>query len=332
MTKVKIVLAGHDLKFAKLIINYLEKTDKFDIRLDNWTGHNTHDEQHSKDCLEWADIIVCEWGLGNAVWYSSHKHPNQKLIVRMHRQELETQYPHQFLFDNIDAMIAISPFVYEEFYRVFKLPREKTKMIYNVLDASQLDKPKTDADFHLGMIGIAPKMKRLDLALDVFEEMWTLDKRYKLFIKGKLPQEYPWLWRKDTEREYYESQFERIERAPWKAAVQFDGFGDVDEWLQKIGFVLSTSDFESFHLAPSEGMASGSIPLILKWDGSDTIYKKEYLCNDINGFVNRIQEVNQMDAKAKQNLRQEVKQYVQRFDIEVIGKQWIDLIEQMLNK
>src|SRR4051812_26080780 len=192
MSKVKMVIAGHDLKFVKLIIDFLEKTNKFDIRLDNWTSHNVHDEKYSKECLEWADLIVCEWGLGNAVWYSSHKRPNQKLIVRMHRQELDTAYPQQFTIENIDALIAISPYVYEEFYRVFKLPREKTKMIYNVLDSAKLDKPKTEADFHLGIIGIAPKMKRLDLALDVLEKLWSKDKRYKLFVKGKLPQEYPW--------------------------------------------------------------------------------------------------------------------------------------------
>lgn len=325
-----MVIAGHDLKFAKLIINYLEKTNRFDIRFDNWAGHNVHDEQYSKECLEWADLIVCEWGLGNAVWYSSHKLPHQKLIVRMHRQELDTAYPFNFTIDNIDAIFAISPYVYEEFYRVFKLPREKTKMIYNVLDAVKLDKPKTDADFHLGIIGIAPKMKRLDLALDILEKLWAQDKRYKLFVKGKLPQEYPWLWRKDEEREYYETQFRRIEEAPWKDAVSFDGFGDVDEWLQKIGFVLSTSDFESFHLAPSEGMASGAIPMILKWDGSETIYKRDYLYDNIDEIVKRITEINKMEST--QSLRQEVKNYVQRFDIEQVGKQWIESIEEILSK
>src|SRR4051794_13875322 len=122
MTKVKMVFAGHDLKFAKLIINYLDKTGRFEIRLDEWSGHNVHDEQQSKECLDWADIIVCEWGLGNAVWYSSRKRPEQKLIVRMHLQEVDTIYPKQFDMENIDAIIAISPFVYEEFYRVFKIP------------------------------------------------------------------------------------------------------------------------------------------------------------------------------------------------------------------
>jgi glycosyltransferase involved in cell wall biosynthesis len=329
MDKIKIVLAGHDLKFAKLIIDFLEKTNKYEIRLDQWFGHNAHDEEISKECLHWADIIVCEWGLGNAVWYSRYKLPKQKLIVRMHRQELDTEYPRQFTMENVEAIIAISPYVYEEFYRVFKIPREKTKMIYNVLDAKKLDKTKEDAAFNLGIIGISPKMKRLDLALDILEKLWHQDSRYKLFVKGKMPQEYPWLWKKDEEREYYEEQFKRIEQAPWKSAVQFDGFGEIDEWLKKIGFVLSTSDFESFHLAPSEGMASGAYPLVLKWDGSETIYSQDYLYDDIDACVKRIIEINQLSDSS--GLREAAKTYVkERFDIGQVGKEWDELITQLI--
>ena len=203
MDKIRVVFAGHDLKFAKLIIDYLELTGNYEIRLDQWKGHNVHDENHSKECLQWADVIVCEWGLGNAVWYSEHKLPNQKLIVRMHLQEVQTIYPKQFNFINIDKIIAISPYVYEEFYRVFKLPREKMTMIYNVVDTKIMAQDKLEeSKFHLGFIGMSPKRKRLDLAVDVLEKLWKKDSRYKLFIKGKLPQEYPWLWNKEHEREY----------------------------------------------------------------------------------------------------------------------------------
>ncbi|MDM5157388.1 glycosyltransferase [Bacillus sp. DX1.1] len=329
MKKKNVIFAGHDLKFAKLIMDYLKGLGKYEIKIDQWTGHNTHNEEHSQECLQWADIIVCEWGLGNAVWYSENKLPHQKLIVRMHRQELDTIYPKQFVLENIDTIIAISPYVYEEFYRTFKLPREKMKMIYNTLHAEQLDRPKEEVSYNLGIIGMCPKMKRLDLAVDMLEKLWQQDSRYKLFVKGKMPQEYPWLWKKEEEREYYEELFQRIEAAPWKDAIIFDGFGPVDEWFQKIGFVLSTSDFESFHLAPSEGMASGSYPIILKWDGSDTIYPPSYLQDDIDSCVSRIIEINSMDSS--ESLRRDAKQYVQsRFDIKKVGAHWDHIMEELI--
>ena len=51
----------------------------------------------------------------------------------------------------------------------------------------------------------------------------------------------------------------------------FDPAGrDVAAWLRRVGFVLSTSDDESFHLAPAEGMASGAVPALLPWPGAET--------------------------------------------------------------
>jgi glycosyltransferase involved in cell wall biosynthesis len=332
MEMIKVVFAGHDLKFAQLIMDYLRKTGKYDIRVDEWKGHNIHNEDHSMECLQWADVIVCEWGLGNAVWYSENKLPHQKLIIRMHLQEVDTDYPKNFNLDNVDQIIAISPYVYEEFYRKFKLPREKMTMIYNVVETKKLDQPKQDdSSYHLGMVGICPKRKRLDLAVDILEKLWQQDNRYKLFIKGKMPQDYPWLWRRDEERQYYEELFQRIEEAPWKDAVIFDGFGsDMDQWFRKIGYVLSTSDFESFHLSPSEGMASGAYPIILKWDGSDTIYEERYLLKDVNECVSRIIELNSMELKLSMEKREKAKRYVQQhFDVQEIGKQWDNLLEEM---
>ena len=63
-----------------------------------------------------------------------------------------------------------------------------------------------------------------------------------------------------------------------RESVVFDGFGsDVAQWFRKIGFILSPSDFESFHLAVAEGVASGSVPLIWPWEGADELYPEETL-------------------------------------------------------
>lgn len=326
--KIKLLIAGHDLKFVSLIRNFLEQTGNYEIREDKWAGHNLHDEDYSEECLKWADVIFCEWGLGNAVWYSQNKLPHQKLIVRMHRQELDTDYPNQFELSNIDKVIAISPYIYEEFYRVFKLPREKMIMIFNALDAEKLDLPKQkDALFNLGIIGINPKMKRLDLALDIFEKLWEKDNRYKLFVKGKRPEEIQWLWRNEEQRKYYEEQYSRIENAPWKYSVQFDGFGEMSEWFQKIGYVLSTSDFESFHLAPAEGMASGSFPLVRNWDGSETIYKNKYIFESMEEVTEFILNNNRNVDFLK--LQQQVKQDITKYDINIIGSEFKKLIEYL---
>lgn len=331
MEKTKILFAGHDLKFATSIINYFELKQEYEVAIDQWTGHAVHDEEHSLKCLRWADVVVCEWGLGNAVWYSHNKLPNQKLIVRMHLQEVNTNYPNEFNLENIDKIIAISPYVYEEFYRVFKFPRGMMTMIYNVVDTEKFDIPKVkNSKYNLGFVGMSPKRKRLDLAVDILEKLWHEDNRYKLYIKGKRPEEYSWLWNKDEEREYYEEIYKRIDKSPWKNNVIFDGFGtDIPGWFTKIGFILSTSDFESFHLSPSEGMASGAYPIIRRWDGSNTIYPEEYLFDSVNACVEQIQIINSHKSTTKSS--NQTKAYVEEnFSVNKITREWEALINSLI--
>jgi glycosyltransferase involved in cell wall biosynthesis len=132
------------------------------------------------------------------------------------------------------------------------------------------------------MIGIAPSRKRLDLAVDVLEELRLRDPRFTLFVKSKLPWEYWWIWKRREERRYFERLFQRIRRSPLLGdAVVFDPYGaDVPAWLRRIGFVLSTSEDESFHLAPAEGMGSGAVPALLNWPGADTIYDTRWIHRD----------------------------------------------------
>jgi hypothetical protein len=290
--KINILFAGHDLKFINGFIDNCKSKDTYDIKIDQWSGHNKHDVEYSESCLEWADVIFCEWGLGNAVWYSNNKKPYQKLIIRMHLQERETEYPKNFNIDNIDNIIAISPYIYEEFSKKINMPREKMTMIYNYIDCDKFDLPKIEGnEYNLGIVGICPKRKRLDLAIDIFENLWLENKNYKLYVKGKKPQDYPWLWKREDEKEYYEALFNRIDNSPWKQNLIFDGHGnDMDKWFRKIGYTLSTSDFESFHLAPAEGMVSGSIPIILNWEGSNTIYKETFIFKSVEQAVNYIRK------------------------------------------
>ena len=160
-----------------------------------------------------------------------------------------------------------------------------------MVDTEMLDKPKLDnVEFNLGLIGDVPRLKRLDRALDIFEKLFEVDSRYKLFIKGKRPEDYPWMHSKSKESEllYYKQQYDRIDKNNWGANVSFEGFGPIEEWLKKIGWILSTSEQESFHLAVAEGMTSGAKPVIMGWQGSEFIYPQDYIFKSLDEAVNFI--------------------------------------------
>lgn len=322
--KKNILFAGHDLKFINDFIENLRINDNYNIKIDQWKGHNSHDEIYSRECLEWADVIFCEWGLGNAKWYSNNKKVWQKLIVRMHLQERDTPYYKEFNMENIDRFIAISPYIYEEFAYKMGVPREKMRMIYNFINTDKFKNnlKMSDSKYNLGIVGVCPSRKRLDRAINILEKLVEKDNRYKLYIKGKKPEEYEWLMKRESEKKYYDEIYSQIEEKGLKDNVIFDGHGsDMNEWFRKIGYILSTSEFESFHMAPAEGMATGCVPIIFNWEGADTIHSSEFIVKNEDEAINVIS--NSMDHIGNYKLREYTKQ---KFDSQKI---FLDLLAQI---
>jgi glycosyltransferase involved in cell wall biosynthesis len=278
--RLKVVVAGHDLKFFTALLDYLKSRSDMEIRVDHWAALKVHDPKRSKELVDWADVVVCEWCGPNALWYAKHKRPGQRLVVRLHRFELYAAWPARLDIGAVDAVICVSPHYAELTRKLTGWPESKVVVVPNWVDIEQLQRPKLEgARHHIGFIGMAPSRKRFDVALDVLEELRRDDPRFTLFVKSKLPWDYWWIWQKDEERRHYEEVFRRVRRSPALAgAVVFDPFGpDVGAWLRRIGFMLSTSDDESFHLAPAEGMASGAVPALLNWPGAETIYDQHWI-------------------------------------------------------
>ncbi len=277
---LRVVIAGHDLKFFTPLIAYFRLQPGLEVRVDQWASLGEHDEAVSKELAEWADVVICEWCGPNAVWYSRHKRRDTRLIVHLHRFELYSHYPGQVKIGNVDQVICVSEHYAQLTREHTGWPAAKVTSVPNFVDVSQLDRRKLDgAAFQLGLVGIVPSRKRLDLALDVLEELRRDDDRYLLYVKSRMPWEHWWVWQLPAERDHYSAVLRRVQRSPLlRDAVVFDDAGpDVAAWLRRVGFVLSTSDDESFHVAPAEGMASGAVPVIRHWPGAETIYDQRWI-------------------------------------------------------
>jgi glycosyltransferase involved in cell wall biosynthesis len=278
--RLRVVVAGHDLKFFTPLLSYLRRQPDLEVRLDQWAALGKHDPAVSRELAAWADVVVCEWCGPNAVWYSRHKRRGSRLLVRLHRFELRSPYPGQLKISAVNQVVCVSRH-YARLCREYTgWPETKVATVPNALDVAQLDRPKLDgARFHLGLVGMVPSRKRLDLALDVLEELRREHDRYLLFVKSGMPWEHWWVWQNPAEREHYASALRRVQRSPLlRGAVVFDDAGpDVAAWLRRVGFVLSTSDDESFHVAPAEGMASRAVPVLRHWPGAETIYDMRWI-------------------------------------------------------
>lgn len=298
-----VLVAGHDLKFASAILDELQAIG-CEVLVDKWDGHNKHDAERSKELLNQADIIFCEWGLGNAVWYSNNLLPRQSMVVRVHSQELFLPFLRQVNKAKVGKFIFVGELIRKAAITSHGVPSNKTVVIPNFVDSESLDRPKVEGvEMTLGIVGIVPKSKRLDRALDILEGLLEYDSGYKLRIKGKAPEDIPWMKNRPEEMEFYSAQNRRIESINQKypGAVVFDGFGpDMEEWYRHVGVVLSTSDFESFHLTLADGAASGALPVSLNWPGADLIYPRTWLSGTVGGMVESIlkHQVKKVDSKS----------------------------------
>ena len=281
--RLRVVVAGHDLKFFTPLLDYLRLQPDLEVRLDRWAALGKHDPDASRELASWADVVICEWCGPNAVWYSRHKRRGSRLLIRLHRFELTSAYPAQVKIGAVSQVACVSRHYARLTREQTGWPEAKVVTVPNLIDVAQLDRPKLDgARFHLGLVGIVPSRKRLDLALDVLEELRREDDRYLLFVKSGMPWEHWWVWQNPAEREHYASALRRVQRAPLlRGAVVFDDAGpDVAAWLRRVGFMLSTSDDESFHVAPVEGMASRAVPVVRHWPGAETIYDRRWIHRD----------------------------------------------------
>ena len=291
MTKPRLVIAGYDLKFINSAVPSLQEF--FQIRIDSWKGHAAHDEEYSIECLMWADVIFCEWMLGKPVWYSQRVSERQKLIIRMHRFELTTKWYKEIDFSKVNRVIAVSLYFFFYLLEYTKIPREMAYLMPNYLDTLNYKNSNSNKKlFNIGIIGILPSRKGYYEALQIINELVKHDKRYCLYVYGKMPEDLNWVRNNQAEMAYYNKCYEFINKNNLQNHVVLKGWVNIKEDIKDIGFVLSTSESdeipESFHIAPSDAFAASNQGLLLNWNGVEYIYPKKYIFDSVEKIVYHI--------------------------------------------
>lgn len=275
LEKKKVLVASHDNKFLNQVLLGLKDNQGIEIRFDNWKTTSQHDQKLSEQLLAWADVILCEWAVGPAVFYSQNKQEHQKLLIRLHRFEITTEQPYKIDAENVDSLIVVSDYIKDFCIKNYHWHEDMITVMPQFADTHHFDRSKIPGyKYNLGLLGCIPSLKRLDRSLDILEELRKVDKRYTLYIKSKMPWEVPFIWNKEDERSYYANQLNRIESSKWlRDAVVFDSYGnDVAVWFRKIGWILSTSDIEGCHTAVAEAMSAGCKATIFDWPGAQDVY------------------------------------------------------------
>ncbi|MEV0713447.1 hypothetical protein [Asanoa sp. NPDC050611] len=328
----EVLVSGFDLKFIRELAGRLDERPDLSVTLDEWqfVSCGTAD---TPGLVERADTIVGEWARPSAVWLAKHKRPDQRLVIRLHRFEIDAPYPRQIEIDNVDAVVYIAPALGPRIRDELGWPEEKLVYIPNFLDINWLDRPKLpDARFAIGMVGTERSLKRLDLALDVVAAVRRADPRFVLHVRS-IVRDSTHAGVDRAEQEYAGWVEDRLERdAILRAGVVFEPPGrDMARWYRRVGGFLSTSDIEGVHLAAAEAMASGAVPVFRPWPGVRAVYDDRWIHGSVDDaaaalLANADPEVwAERSAAAKAEMRR-------RYDPAGVLDAWTELLHGDLDR
>lgn len=314
--KLRLLIAGYDLRFILPAVPELSAF--YQVRVDEWSGHDSHDEQQSRRLLNWADVIHCEWMLGNAVWYTRNKSPRQSLLVRLHRFETSKDYGWKLNRNALDRIITIAPAMLEETQRVFQFDRSKVVYVPNYIDSTTYRRSGDPQKvFNLVMVGSVPIRKGYRRALELLHMLREVDPRYTLTVYGKRASELGWVYNDPLERAYFRECDRFIQQQGLENAVSFEGWVDTKDALADKGFVLSLSDAEGSHVAAAEGFASGNMTILRPWEGAEFMYPEKYIFSSLVGmrdFILSCQNIETFEEESREGVEYvETRYSMQRF-------------------
>ncbi|MBV4441699.1 glycosyltransferase [Clostridium tyrobutyricum] len=231
--------------------------------------------------MKWADICWFEW-CDELVIYGS-KLPmasEKKIICRLHRYEVFTNYPKQVNWNNVDKLIIVTKHL-EKFLKS-QIPNINQQVnivtINNGVDLDKFKFKQRKIGFNIAYVGYIHARKNPVLLLQIINMLIKKDKRYKLYVAGE--------FQDSLIKLYWNDQLSKMNL---NKNVIFQGWqDDIGKWLENKNYILSTSIHESFGYGIAEAMARGIKPVIHNFLFAEEIWNKKYLFNDISEAIDMI--------------------------------------------
>ena len=327
---VRVLISSHDFRFIADVCRMLQGTIGVEVRFQQWdlAASAPDSLESTRADMVWADVVLCEWAGRNAVWYSRNIPSGKRLVVRLHGFESRSEWISGLDFGRVNELITVSDFYREHLSRIHGWQAGKIAVIGNSIECASFDRPKlADSKYRLGMLGFTPLLKRPDFALEVLRRLVAEDTRFTLHLRGTAPWEYPWIWNRDiAEVEAYRALYQQVGADPvLRHHVVFEPAGsNVEAWFTKIGWVLSLSERETFHVAAAEGMASGAVPVFLERRGVADIFSDHWVFDSAESIARYIAMAVRQDLWEYES--QVAQDYAARFDFSQVADDWLRAI------
>lgn len=327
---LKVLVSSHDFRFVGDVVRMLQGAPGVQVRLQQWEldAASPADTAAVKADMDWADTVLCEWAGRQAVWYSRNLPAGKHLVVRLHGFESGAAWIGELDFSRVDQMVVVSDFYRRYLVGTHGWDERRVCVIGNSVSFDAFAREKRpDARFHLGMLGYTPLLKRPHLAVEILRHLVAQDKRFVLHLRGRAPWSFSWVWNsKAQEADAYRTLFETVGSDPLlRQHVVFEQHGaNVESWFTKIGWVLSLSERETFHLAAAEGMASGAVPVFLRRRGVTSIFSDRWVFDDPESIARYIAMTAAHESWDYES--QVAQEYAAQFDFATVAGRWLSAL------
>jgi Tfp pilus assembly protein PilF len=236
------------------------------------------------ELMQWADIAWFEW-CDQLLIEATKLGKTCKIICRLHSYEAFTNMPAHVDWSKVDKLILVNQNVAQVLDQLHNIHVDR-EIIHNGVDLKRFTAPENKAcGKKICSLGYINYKKNPALLLYCFKAIHNWDPEFEFYIAGQ---------HQDPRiKIYMDHMLGRLD-----IPVYLENWiDDVPAYLRDKDFVISTSLFESFHYSIAEGMASGVLPLVHAWPGSENIYPPEYLFDTPEDCVRLLMRMSGSDRK-----------------------------------
>ncbi|MBW8732158.1 MAG: glycosyltransferase [Terrabacter sp.] len=229
------------------------------------TGHPPALDLATTEALS-ADIVFVDWADKGLTWLTQVVPDGTRVVVRLHGVDTLSAWLHTAEWDKVDDVIFPSDHLRRAAAAALggRLDGIRQHVVANPVDVERYVLPKTgSARRTLGMVGWAQQVKDPLWTLEVLAVLRRHDPRWRLRLIGAdFAVDDP----NPVEREAARAFHDRMGDPLVADGVDFVGYtARLPEHLREVGWAVSSSRREGFHIGLVEMAASGAVPVVRDW-------------------------------------------------------------------
>jgi glycosyltransferase involved in cell wall biosynthesis len=312
------VLPGAYPKFARAVVRELEHHAEVDVldlaETDRRYGNTAVDPESVRERVARAtgvppvldaataaafdaDVLFVDWADKGLTLATERVPDHTRVVVRLHGVDTLSAWLHTARWERVDDAIFPSEHLRLATERALggRLDGVRQHVVANPVDAGRYALPKVPGAEHtLGMVGWAQQVKDPGWTLDLLERLRAEDERWRLLLVGA---DFP--LRSANTVESRAAQHFRARLLEGGSglvdAVDFVGYSTrLPEVLRRVGWGVSSSRREGFHIGLVEMAASAAVPVVRDWPvyaeigGARRLFPDDWVAHDVDAAAERV--------------------------------------------